>query len=162
MEEKFMQQALKEAKKAYKKLEVPVGAVIVRDGEIIARAHNLKETKKDTTKHAEILAIQRASKKIGAWRLLDCEMYVTLEPCSMCAGAIINSRIKKLYIGALDEKTGAAGSVLNLFQDYTFNHKVEVEKGILEDKCENILKEFFKDLRKSKKKIGGENGAKTK
>lgn len=162
MEEKFMQQALKEAKKAYKKLEVPVGAVIVRDGEIIARAHNLKETKNDTTKHAEILAIQRASKKIGAWRLLDCEMYVTLEPCSMCAGAIINSRIKKLYIGALDEKTGAAGSVLNLFQDYTFNHKVEVEKGILEDKCENILKEFFKDLRKSKKKIGGENGAKTK
>ena len=148
--EKFMKEALKEAKKAYDKLEVPVGAVIVKDGKIIARAHNLKETKKDTTKHAEILAIEKASKKLGAWRLLDCEMYVTLEPCSMCAGAMINSRIKKLYIGALDEKTGAAGSVLNLF-DYTFNHKVEVEKGIMKENCEKILKNFFKDLRKLKK-----------
>ena len=148
--EKFMKEALKEAKKAYDKLEVPVGAVIVKDGKIIARAHNLKETKKDTTKHAEILAIEKASKKLGAWRLLDCEMYVTLEPCSMCAGAMINSRIKKLYIGALDEKTGAAGSVLNLF-DYPFNHKVEVEKGIMKENCEKILKEFFKDLRKLKK-----------
>ena len=148
--EKFMKEALKEAKKAYDKLEVPVGAVIVKEGKIIARAHNLKETKKDTTKHAEILAIEKASKKLGAWRLLDCEMYVTLEPCSMCAGAMINSRIKKLYIGALDEKTGAAGSVLNLF-DYPFNHKVEVEKGIMKENCEKILKEFFKDLRKLKK-----------
>ncbi len=148
--EKFMKEALKEAKKAYDKLEVPVGAVIVKDGKIIARAHNLKETKKDTTKHAEILAIEKASKKLGAWRLLDCEMYVTLEPCSMCAGAMINSRIKKLYIGALDEKTGAAGSVLNLF-DYPFNHKVEVEKGIMKENCEKILKNFFKDLRKLKK-----------
>lgn len=149
--EKFMKEALKEAKKAYDKLEVPVGAVIVKDGKIIARAHNLKETKKDTTKHAEILAIEKASKKLGAWRLLDCEMYVTLEPCSMCAGAMINSRIKKLYIGALDEKTGAAGSVLDLFNDYTFNHKVEVEKGIMKENCEKILKNFFKDLRKLKK-----------
>ena len=149
--EKFMKEALKEAKKAYEKLEVPVGAVIVKDGKIIARAHNLKETKKDTTKHAEILAIEKASKKLGAWRLLDCEMYVTLEPCSMCGGAMINSRIKKLYIGALDEKTGAAGSVLNLF-DYAFNHKVEVEKGILKEDCEKILKDFFKDLRKLKSK----------
>ena len=108
MEEKikFMKEALKEAKKAYEKLEVPVGAVIVKDGKIIARAHNLKETKTDTTKHAEILAIQKASKKLESWRLLNCEMYITLEPCSMCAGAIINSRIKKIYIGALDEKTG--------------------------------------------------------
>ena len=152
MKEKFMQEALKEAKKAYDKLEVPVGAVIVKDGKIIARAHNLKETKKDTTKHAEILAIQRASKKIGAWRLLDCEMYITLEPCSMCAGAIINSRIKKIYIGANDEKTGAAGSVFSLFEDYKFNHKVEVEKGILKEDCENILKDFFKELRKIKSK----------
>ena len=126
--EKYMKIALKEAKKAYNKLEVPVGAIIVKDGEIIAKAHNLKETKTDTTKHAEILAIQKASRKLKSWRLLDCEMYVTLEPCSMCAGAIINSRIKKVYIGALDEKTGAAGSVLNLFEDYTFNHKVEIEK----------------------------------
>ncbi len=150
-QEKFMKEALKEAKKAYDKLEVPVGAIIVRDGKIIARAHNLKETKLDTTKHAEILAIQKASKKLQSWRLLDCEMYITLEPCSMCAGAIINSRIKKIYIGTLDEKTGAAGSVLNLFEDYQFNHKVDVEKGILKDDCEKILKDFFKELRKSKK-----------
>ena len=126
--EKFMKEALKEAKKAYEKLEVPVGAVIVKDGKIIARGHNLKETKKDTTRHAEMIAIEKASKKLGAWRLLDCEMYVTLEPCSMCAGAMINSRIKKLYIGALDEKTGAVGSVLNLLEDYKFNHNIEVEK----------------------------------
>ena len=160
MEEKnkFMKQALKEAKKAYEKLEVPVGAVIVKDGKIIARAHNLKETKTDTTKHAEILAIQKASKKLESWRLLDCEMYITLEPCSMCAGAIINSRINKIYIGALDEKTGAAGSVLNLFEDYKFNHKVEVEKGVMQEECENILKDFFKMLRKYKKNLQkGEN-----
>ena len=150
MEEKFMKEALKEAKKAYEKLEVPVGCVIVKDGKIIARAHNLKETKADTTKHAEILAIQKASKKLNSWRLLDCEMYVTLEPCSMCAGAIINSRIKKIYIGALDEKTGACGSVLNLFEDYKFNHKVEVQKDVMKIECETILKEFFKELRKIK------------
>lgn len=151
MEEKFMKAALKEAKKAYDKLEVPVGAVIVKDGKIIARAHNLKETKFDTTKHAEILAIQKASKKLNSWRLLDCEMYVTLEPCSMCAGALINSRIKKVYIGTSDEKTGAVGSVFNLLDDYTFNHKVEYEKGVLQDECESILKDFFKKLRKLKK-----------
>lgn len=149
--EKFMREALKEAKKAYDKLEVPVGAVIVKDGKIIARAHNLKETKFDTTKHAEILAIQKASKKLNSWRLLDCEMYVTLEPCSMCAGALINSRVKRVYIGANDEKTGAVGSVFNLLEDYTFNHKVEVEKGILKNECEDILKRFFKMLRKMKK-----------
>ena len=146
-----MQEALKEAKKAYSKLEVPVGCVIVKDGKIIGRGHNLKETKKDTTKHAEMIAIQKSSKKIESWRLLDCEMYVTLEPCCMCAGAIINARIKKIYIGTLDEKTGAAGSVLNVFQDYPFNHKVEVETGILKEECETILKEFFKELRKIKK-----------
>lgn len=149
--EYFMKQALKEAEKAYKKLEVPVGAVIVKEGKIIARAHNQKETKTDTTKHAEILAIQKASKKLKSWRLIDCEMYVTLEPCTMCAGAIINSRIKKIYIGTMDEKTGAAGSVLNLFEDYTFNHKVETEKEIMQDECEKILKKFFKELRKIKK-----------
>ena len=151
MEEKFMKAALKEAKKAYDKLEVPVGAVIVKDRKIIARAHNLKETKLDTTNHAEILAIQKASKKLKSWRLINCQMYVTLEPCSMCAGAIINSRIKKLYIGALDSKTGACGSVFNLLEDYTFNHKVEYEKGILQEDCENLLKDFFKELRKMKK-----------
>ena len=152
LEEKFMKEALKEAKKAYEKLEVPVGCVIVKEGKIIARAHNLKETKLDTTKHAEILAIQKASKKLESWRLLDCEMYVTLEPCSMCAGAIINSRIKKVYIGTTDEKTGACGSVLNLFNDYTFNHKVELERGIMKEECEKILKNFFKELREIKSK----------
>ena len=151
MEEKFMREALKEAKKAYDKLEVPVGCVIVKDRKIIARGHNVKETKKDTTKHAEMIAIQKASKKLDSWRLLDCEMYVTLEPCSMCAGAIINARIKKLYIGTLDEKTGVAGSVLNLFGDYPFNHKVEVETGIMQTECEKILKDFFKELRRIKK-----------
>jgi len=157
MEQKeyYMKQALKEAEKAYKKLEVPVGAVIVKDGKIIARAHNQKETKTDTTKHAEILAIQKASKKLESWRLIDCEMYVTLEPCSMCAGAIINSRIKKVYIGAMDEKTGAVGSVLNLFEDYTFNHKVEAETGIMEKECQETLKKFFKELREIKR--GGKN-----
>lgn len=152
MDNKFMKEALKEAKKAYDKLEVPVGCVIVKDGKIIARAHNQKETKLDTTKHAEILAIQKASKKLNSWRLLDCEMYVTLEPCTMCAGAIINSRIKKIYIGTMDEKTGACGSKLNLFEDYTFNHKVECENHVMQKECEKILKDFFKELRKIKKK----------
>ena len=152
MQEKFMKEALKEAQKAYNKLEIPVGCVIVKDNKIISRGHNLKETKLDTTKHAEIIAIQKASKKLQSWRLLDCDMYVTLEPCSMCAGAIINSRIKNLYIGTSDEKTGAAGSVLNLFDDYTFNHKVNVEKGLLKEDCEDLLKRFFKELRKLKKR----------
>ncbi|MCI9287644.1 MAG: nucleoside deaminase [Clostridia bacterium] len=152
IQEKFMKEALKEAKKAYGKLEVPVGAVIVKDGKIIARAHNIKEEKKDTTKHAEILAISKASKKLDSWRLTDCEMYVTLEPCSMCAGALIQSRIKKVCIGTMDEKTGACGSVLNLLEDYTFNHKVQIETGILQEECEELLKQFFKELRKIKKK----------
>ena len=146
-----MKEALKEAMKAYNKIEVPVGCVIVKDGKVISRAHNLKETKIDTTKHAEILAIQKASKKLNSWRLIDCEMYVTLEPCSMCAGAIINSRIKKIYIGTMDQKTGAVGSKLNLLEDFTFNHKVEVKKGILEKECEKILKDFFKTLREQKR-----------
>ena len=149
--EYFMKKALKEAQKAYDLEEVPIGAVIVKDDKIIARAYNLKETKNDTTKHAELLAIQKASKKIGAWRLSECELYTTLEPCSMCAGAIINSRIKKLYIGAKDPKAGAAGSILNLFEDYKFNHKVDVEYGVLEKECSEILKNFFKNLRASKK-----------
>ena len=151
MTEKFMREALKQAQKAYEKGEIPVGAVIVKDNKIIARAYNEKEEKKDTTRHAEIIAIQKASKKLNAWRLSDSEMYVTLEPCSMCAGALIQSRIKKVYIGTMDEKTGACGSVLNLL-DYDFNHKVEVETGILQQECEKILKDFFKELRNSKKK----------
>ena len=145
-----MKEALKEAKKAYDKKEIPVGAVIVKDNKIIARGYNRKEEKNDTTKHAEIIAIQKASKKLNSWRLIDCEMYVTLEPCSMCAGALIQSRIKKVYIGTMDEKTGACGSVLNLLEDYNFNHKVEVEKNVMQNECENILKQFFKELRKNK------------
>lgn len=152
MKEKFMKEALKQAQKAYDKLEVPVGAVIVKDGKIIARAYNQKEEKQDTTNHAEIMAIKKASKKLGSWRLLDCDMYVTLEPCSMCAGALIQSRIRKVYIGTLDEKTGACGSVLNLLNDYKFNHNVEVETGVLKDECEGMLKKFFKELRELKKK----------
>ena len=151
MEENFMKEALKEAKKAYNKLEVPVGAVIVKDGKIIARAHNLKESKNDTTKHAEIIAIQKASKKLNSWRLTDCEMYVTLEPCTMCAGAIIQARLGELYIGTMDYKTGACGSILNVLEDYPFNHKVKYKTGILGDKCEKILQDFFKELRKNKK-----------
>ena len=147
---KFLKEALKEAQKAYDKKEIPVGAVIVKDNKIIARAHNVKEEKNDTTKHAEIIAIQKASKKLNAWRLTGCEMYVTLEPCSMCAGALIQSRISKVYIGTMDYKTGACGSVLNLLKDYEFNHKVEMEKDILQEDCEKILKDFFKELRKSK------------
>ncbi|MBO5348837.1 MAG: tRNA adenosine(34) deaminase TadA [Clostridia bacterium] len=151
MQEKYMKLALKEAKKAYNKGEIPVGAIIVKDDIIIAKAHNLKEIKNDTTKHAEILAIQKASKKLNSWRLENCEMYVTLEPCSMCAGALIQSRIKKVYIGTMDYKTGACGSVLNLLKDFKFNHIVDVETGILSKECEQILKEFFKELRKNKK-----------
>lgn len=151
MQEKFMKLALKEAKKAYDKGEIPVGAVIVKDDKVIAKAHNLKEIKLDTTKHAEILAIQKASKKLSSWRLENCEMYVTLEPCSMCAGALIQARLKKVYIGTMDYKTGACGSVLNLLNDYKFNHLVEVEAGILQQECEEILKNFFKELRKIKK-----------
>lgn len=151
MHEKFMKIALLEAKKAFDKEEVPVGAVIVKDGKVIAKAHNLKETKNDTICHAEILAIQKASKKLKKWRLTDCEMYVTLEPCSMCAGALINCRLKKLYIGTMDQKTGACGSVLNLLKDYKFNHVVEIETGILQEDCEKILKDFFKFLRTKRK-----------
>lgn len=149
--EDYMKIALKEAEKAYNELEVPVGAIIVKDGKIIARAYNEKEKKHDTTKHAEILAIQKASKKLKSWRLNDCDMYVTLEPCSMCAGALIQSRIRKVYIGAMDEKTGSCGSVLNLLEDYKFNHKVEVEYNVCKEECKRILKDFFKNLRKSKK-----------
>lgn len=151
MHEKFMKIALAEAKKAFEKEEVPVGAVIVQNGKVVAKAHNLKETKNDTICHAEILAIQKASKKLKKWRLTDCEMYVTLEPCSMCAGALINCRLKKLYIGTMDTKTGACGSVLNLLEDYKFNHEVKVETGILQEDCEKILKDFFKFLRKKRK-----------
>lgn len=148
MDKSFMKAALKEAEKAFDKEEVPIGAVIVKDNKVIARAHNLRETKKQACNHAEILAIQKACKKLDAWRLENCDMYVTLEPCPMCAGAIINARIKNLYIGAMDEKSGAVGSKLNLLKDYKFNHTVNVENGICEEECSTILKKFFKKLRK--------------
>ena len=142
-----MKEALKEAKKAYLKEEVPVGAVVVYNGKIIARGHNLREIKESVLGHAELVAISKASKKIGSWKLEDCDIYVTLEPCPMCSGAIIQSRIKNLYFGAYDPKGGAAGSVLDLY-DYKFNHKVNVVGGIMEEECSTIIKEFFKELRK--------------
>ena len=141
-----MKEALKEAHKAFILGEVPVGAVIVYNNKVIARGHNTREIKQSVLGHAEINAISKASKKIGSWRLEDCDIYVTLEPCSMCSGAIIQSRIKNLYFGAYDLKTGSCGSVLNLF-DYPFNHKVNVYGGIMEDECSRIIKDFFKELR---------------
>ncbi len=149
--EKFMEEALKEAKKAYKKEEIPVGAIIVKEGKIIAKAHNLRETRNSSIAHAEILAIEKANKKLGAWRLENTEMYITLEPCMMCMGAIINSRIKKIYIGTLDPKAGSCKSVINI-DNYKFNHVVEIETGILKEECEYILKDFFKMLRKKKRR----------
>ena len=146
--EYFMQEALKEAKKAYNKLEVPVGVVIVKDDKIIARAYNQKEMKNSPIKHAEIIAIEKACKKLNNWRLNDCEMYVTIEPCPMCTGAIINSRIKKVYIGAVQEKTGACGSKVNLIEKYKSETKIDVEFGILKDECLNFVQAFFKELRK--------------
>lgn len=150
MHEKFMKEAIKEAKKALEIEEIPVGAVIVKNGKIIARGYNKKELKQDATRHAEIIAIEKASKKLNNWRLIDCEMYVTVEPCVMCAGAILSSRIKKVYIGTNDNRMGAVGSVLNLFEDYIFNHRVNYEKGILKSECENLIKDFFKFLRNKK------------
>ena len=147
---KFMKEALKEAQKSYKKEEIPVGAIIVKDGKIIAKGHNLKETKTDPTKHAEIIAIQKACKKLQTWRLTGCTMYVTLEPCSMCAGSLIQSRLDKVVIGTMDEKTGACGSVLNLLSDYKFNHTVQIETGIMQEECKTILQQFFKELRAKK------------
>ena len=148
MSEKFMREALKEAKKAYAKEEVPIGAVIVKDGKVIARGHNKRETTKQACAHAEIIAIEKACKKLEAWRLIDCEMYVTLEPCPMCAGAIMNARIKKLYIGAMEPKFGAVGSKVNLLEDIKFNHDVEVEKGVLKEECIEYIRSFFKERRK--------------
>jgi len=145
-----MNLALKEAKKAYKKLEVPIGAVIVKDGKIIARAHNLREKKQSSLAHAEILAIKKACEKLESWRLDGAELYVTLEPCAMCAGAITQARIKKVYFGAKDEKNGCVGSIANIFDDIKTTHKVEYE--YIENKeCSDILSNFFKELRKIKK-----------
>lgn len=146
MEHLYMKIAIDEAKKALEKSEVPVGAVIVKDDKIIATAHNLKEITKDPTNHAEILAIRKACKNLGRWRLNDCSMYVTLEPCAMCAGAIIQSRIKTLYIGTFDPRAGACGSVFNITQDERLNHWVNV-KWLYDEDCSNLLQEFFKERR---------------
>lgn len=144
---KYMLLALKEANKAKVKDEVPVGCIIVKNDKIIARAHNLREKKYNALAHAEILAIDKACKKNKAWRLEDATIYITLEPCPMCAGAILQSRIKRIVYGAYDKKAGAIDSVLHTF-DYPFNHHPEIEGGILQNECADILKEFFKNKRK--------------
>lgn len=150
MDEIFMKEALKEAQKAYEINEVPIGAVIVRDGVIIGRGFNEKETLKDATLHAEISAIKEACNTLGGWRLPGCTMYVTLEPCCMCAGALVNARIERLVIGTKDYKTGACGSVMNIVQSNKLNHQIRVQFGVLEEECTNILKSFFKELRNTK------------
>lgn len=149
MHEIFMKRAVSCAKKAAKIGEVPVGAVVVRNGEVISTGYNRRETDKNALRHAEITAIDRACKKLGGWRLWECDIYVTLEPCPMCAGAIINSRIRNVYIGAPDLKNGAMGSVVSL-QD-CFTHKPTVVNGILKDECAAVLSNFFKDLREKKR-----------
>ena len=151
-QENYMELALNEAKKAYEIEEIPVGEIIVKDGKDISREYNQKEIKNNTIAHAEILAIERASKKLGRWRLDDCDLYVTLEPCPMCAGAIIQARLKNLYIGTMDPKSGACGSVLDLSKDFPFNHKVNTIVGIKKLECEKILKDFFKQLRNKTKR----------
>lgn len=148
----FMAEALKEAEKAAEMGEVPVGAVIVREGEVIAKGHNMTESTKDPTAHAEMLAIRRASQKLGGWRLIGCHMYVTAEPCSMCAGAIVWSRIEKLFIGTMDPKAGACGSVFNIPQEKKLNHFVEIETGVMEEECAQIMRDFFRKLRSKNNK----------
>ena len=146
----FMQEALKEAKKAFNKNEAPIGAVAVLDGKVIARAHNLKENKNDPLGHAEILLLHKVSKKIKRWRLTGITVYVTLEPCLMCIGALIQSRVDRLVFGTLDPKAGACGSLYDLSKDSRLNHHIEVTSGILQKECSEILKGFFKNLRRGR------------
>ena len=150
-DEKYMKAAIRQAKKAYALDEVPIGCVIVQNDKIIARGYNRRNTEGNTLAHAELTAIRKASKKTGDWRLEDCTMYVTLEPCQMCAGAIVQSRMKKVVIGSMNPKAGCAGSVLNLLQMQQFNHQVEIEKGVLGEECSAMLSTFFKELRQKKK-----------
>ncbi len=149
-DEKYMREAIKQAKKAYALDEVPIGCVIVREDKIIARAYNRRNTDKNTLSHAELSAIKKASKKCGDWRLEDCTMYVTLEPCPMCAGAIVQARIPKVVIGCFNPKAGCAGSVINLLQMKQFNHQVEIVPDVLHDECSTMLSQFFKELRAKK------------
>ncbi len=149
--EKFMKEAIRQAKKAEKIEEVPIGCVIEYEGKIIARGYNRRNIDKNTLAHAELSAIKKASKKLGDWRLEGCTMYVTLEPCQMCAGAIVQARIDKVIIGSMNPKAGCAGSVLNLLQISAFNHQVEIERGVLEEECSLMLSSFFKNLRERKR-----------
>lgn len=151
MKEYFMREAIKRAKKAAALGEMPVGAVVVRGGRIIASGYNRRETKKNALLHAELIAIDRACKKLGGWRLPGCELYVTLEPCPMCAGAILNSRIERIYYGAKDGKSGCAGSRLNLLDMNLCNYSLAAEGGILADECAELIKRFFKNLRGDRK-----------
>lgn len=147
-----MREAVRQAKKAAEAGDVPIGCVIVSGDKIIARAYNQRNKKKTTLAHAELLAIQKASRKTGDWRLEECTMYITLEPCQMCAGAIVQARIPKVVIGAMNPKAGCAGSVLNILQVEQFNHQVDIKKGVLEEECSQMLSDFFRQLRKKKKK----------
>lgn len=151
-EEKYMKEAIRQARKAWKLQEVPIGCVIVKDGKIIARGYNRRNTDKNTLAHAEILAIRKASRVVGDWRLEDCTMYITLEPCQMCAGAIVQARIPRVIIGSRNPKAGCAGSILNLLQVPEFNHQVELTEGILEEECSSMLSNFFRELRERRKK----------
>ena len=148
---KYMRQAYKLARKAYANGDVPIGCVIVYEGKVIARGYNRRNADKTTLAHAEILAIKKASKVLGDWRLEECTMYVTLEPCQMCAGAIVQARIPKVVIGCMNPKAGCAGSILNLFDIKQFNHRVETVRGIMEEECSLMMKDFFTELRASKK-----------
>ena len=150
-DEKFMREALRQAQKAYALREVPIGCVIVYEGKIIARGYNRRNTDQNTTSHAEINAIRRASKKLGDWRLESCTIYITLEPCQMCAGAIVQSRITRAVIGSMNPKAGCAGSILNLLEMPEFNHQVKVDRGILDEQCSTMLSGFFRELRQQKK-----------
>ena len=149
-DERYMKEAIKQAKKAYALKEVPIGCVIVYEDKIIARGYNRRNTDKNTLSHAEILAIKKASKKLGDWRLEGCTLYVTLEPCQMCAGAIVQARVSRVVIGSMNPKAGCAGSILNLLEMDEFNHQVDVERGVLNDACSDMLTTFFKELRAEK------------
>ncbi|MCF8017781.1 MAG: tRNA adenosine(34) deaminase TadA [Vallitaleaceae bacterium] len=155
--EKWMEEAIKEGKKAAKIMEVPIGAIIVHEGQIIGRGYNQRNSKKSTLAHAELIAIEEASKVIGDWRLEGCTMYVTVEPCPMCAGAIVQARLDKVVIGTMNLKAGCAGSIYNLLDDSRFNHQVSVVTGVCQDACATMMSEFFKTLREVKKtdKIDG-------
>ena len=152
-DERFMREAIRQAHKAAALGDVPIGCVIVRQGQIIARGYNRRNADKSVLSHAEIISMKKACKKLGDWRLEDCTMYVTLEPCQMCAGAMVQARLKKAVIGSMNTKAGCAGSVLNILQMDAFNHQVEVERGVLEDECSALLSGFFADLREQKKQF---------